>query len=130
MRSERAPLHVYEYYMRQSGMDVPVMLWLLSSFIAALAVGLLLLVGSAILRFNEPLLGVLGFAIVLDIMLAYPYLKGRGRIESIEANLPDALKQMADTLKAGSTYEYALREIAYSQYGALTEEMKKVLRKL
>ncbi len=126
----KPPLELYAYYMRQAELDVPVMVWIVASFIAALAVGLLLFAGSFILKLNEPLLGILGFFIVLDIMLGYPYLKGRGRIESIEANLPDALKQMADTLKAGSTYEYALREIAASQYGPLTDEIKKVLRKL
>ncbi len=124
------PLEKYEYYMQQSNLDVPVMLWLAGSFVAALAVGLLLFFGSAVLKINEPLLGVLGFAIVLDVMIGYPYLKGRSRIEAIEANLADALKQISDTLKTGSTYEYALREVAASQYGPLTDEMKKVLRKL
>ena len=126
----KPPLELYAYYMRQANLDVPVMVWIVASFVAALAVGLLVFAVTLILKINEPLLGILGFFIIADLMLGYPYLKGRARIESIEANLPDALKQMADTLKAGSTYEYALREIAASQYGPLTEEIKKVLRKL
>ncbi|MEK6971007.1 MAG: type II secretion system F family protein [archaeon] len=127
---KKTPLERYEYYMQQAGLDVPPLLWLAGSFLAGLAVGLFVFFGVAVLKVNEPLLGVLGFLIVTDIMIGFPYMKGKARIDSIEANLPDALKQIADTLKTGSTYEYALREVAASQYGPLTEEMKKVLRKL
>ena len=42
----------------------------------------------------------------------------------------DALKQMADTLKAGDTYESALREVANSDYGRLSEEIDLALRRL
>lgn len=131
MRFEKKkPLEKYAYFMQQSDLDVPPMLWIVGSFVAALAVGLLGFFVPLFLGANEPLFGFLGFIIVLDVMLGYPYLKGTARIESIEKNLPDALKQMADTLKTGATYEYALREVASAQYGALTVEMKKVLRKL
>ncbi len=126
----KTPLEKYEYYMQQAGLDVPVMLWLVGSFVASIAVGLLVFVGLLVLKVNEPLLSVLSFAIVIDLMVGYPYMKGRARIEAIEANLPDALKQISDTLKTGSTYEYALREVASAQYGPLSDEMKKVLRKL
>jgi archaellum biogenesis protein FlaJ (TadC family) len=63
-------------------------------------------------------------------MAGYPYIKETQRIEEIEAALPDALKQMADTLRVGGTYEYALREISTAGYGALTKETDAVLRKL
>lgn len=127
---KKTPLERYAYYMQQAGLDVPVLLWLAGSFLAGLAVGLFMFFGTTLLKINEPLLGVLGFFIVVDLMIGYPYMKGKARIDAIEANLPDALKQIADTLKTGSTYEYALREVAASQYGPLTDEMKKVLRKL
>ena len=48
-------------------------------------------------------------------------------INAIEEALPDALKQLSDTLKAGGTYEYALREIATSEYDYLSKEMKNVI---
>jgi flagellar protein FlaJ len=51
-------------------------------------------------------------------------------ISSIEKNFSDALKQMADTLKAGDTYESALREVSTSDYGRLSEEMGNALRRL
>ncbi len=127
---KKTPLEKYSYYMLQANLDVPPLLWLVGSFVAALAAGLLVFVGILVLKINEPLVGVLAFAIVLDVMIGYPYIKGRSRIESIEENLPDALKQISDTLKTGSTYEYALREVASAQYGPLSDEMKKVLRKL
>ena len=63
-------------------------------------------------------------------MLGYPYLKALERVSQIEESLPEALKQMSDTLKAGGTYEFALREVALSQYGPLSKEIEFVLRKL
>lgn len=57
-------------------------------------------------------------------------MKKESIIDSIEKNFSDALKQMADTLKAGDTYESALREIVESDYGRLSEEMQLALRRL
>lgn len=127
---KRSPIEKYAYYMQQANLDVPPLLWLGGSVIAAIALGLLVFVGTLILRINEPLHSILAFTIVLDVMIGYPYMKGRSRIDAIEEALPDALKQISDTLKTGSTYEYALREVASAQYGPLSDEMKKVLRKL
>ena len=68
--------------------------------------------------------------VVLDIVIAYPYLLALKRISSIEENLPDAFKQIGDTLKAGGTFEYALRGISTAEYGALSEEIDNILRRL
>jgi flagellar protein FlaJ len=57
-------------------------------------------------------------------------MKTESIIDSIEKNFSDALKQMADTLKAGDTYESALREVANAEYGRLSEEMDIALRRL
>ncbi|MDP2667003.1 MAG: type II secretion system F family protein [Candidatus Diapherotrites archaeon] len=127
---KRTLIDHYEYYLLQAGIDVPVMLWVLGSFIASLAAGALIFFGTQIIGINEPIFALLGLFIVLDMMIGVPYLKGRRRIELIEESFPDALKQISDTLKTGATYEYALREVANSQYGPLSDEMKKVLRKL
>ncbi|HLD58838.1 MAG TPA: type II secretion system F family protein [archaeon] len=84
-------------------------------------------------RLELPISQITSFAAflgVLDIMLGYPYLKAMERISQIEEALPEALKQMSDTLKAGGTYEFALREVALSQYGPLSKEIEMVLRKL
>jgi len=69
-------------------------------------------------------------AAVLILLLGYPYLKKESILNSIERNFSDALKQMADTLKAGDTYESALREVANSDYGRLSEEIDLALRRL
>jgi len=69
-------------------------------------------------------------AAILILLLGYPYLKKESIVNSIEKNFSDALKQMADTLKAGDTYESALREVANSDYGRLSEEIDMALRRL
>lgn len=66
----------------------------------------------------------------LVLLLGYPYMKKESIIDSIEKNFSDALKQMADTLKAGDTYESALREVVEADYGRLSEEMSLALRRL
>ena len=70
------------------------------------------------------------FIVLLDLLIGYPFWKGTARVEEIERNLADALKQMADTLRAGGTYEFALREVGTGEFGPLNEEINKVLRKL
>lgn len=67
---------------------------------------------------------------VFVLLIGYPYLKKESILDSIEDNFSDALKQMAETLKAGDTYESALREIVQSEYGRLSEEMEIALRRL
>lgn len=66
----------------------------------------------------------------LVLILGYPYLIKESIIDSIEYNFSDALKQMAETLKAGDTYESALREVVNSDYGRLSDEMEIALRRL
>lgn len=72
---------------------------------------------------------VVPFAVFI-FLIGYPYLKKESIIDSIEDNFSDALKQMAETLKAGDTYESALREVVQSEYGRLSEEMAISLRRL
>jgi flagellar protein FlaJ len=67
---------------------------------------------------------------ILVLLLGYPYMKKESIIDSIEENFSDALKQMADILKAGDTYESALREVVNADYGRLSEEMNIALRRL
>ena len=124
-------MHKYKGYVRDAGLKIPAE--------AFIPVVLGLSVGAAMILFIlitvlalpvSPLMAFIVFLVIADLGLGYPYLKAMARIDAIEEALPDALKQMADTLKAGGTYEYALREIATSQYGPLTKEMEIVLRKL
>ncbi|GEM_PF-343865 len=127
---------VYKEYLREVKWPFSPVVWLVISI--AVAVGFSALFG--IVFFVLHLLpvhwihGLVMTTVILivlaDIMISYPYLKAIKRTEKIEKALPDALKQMADTLKAGGTFEYALRGISSSEYGPLTEEMNIVLRRL
>ncbi len=121
----------YKKLLQQSRFKVSAELWALLSTALALAVTFPLFV--AISAFNlpvTPLISLVVFLVVIDILLGYPYLVAVRKMDAIENAMPDALKQMADTLKAGGTYEFALREIATSEYGPLSGEMEGVLRKM
>lgn len=116
----------YSDNLEQSGFPVDATLWIVIS----LAVSAVATLAFFMFFPKIPHIAAVLSIVVLDVMLGYPYLRAMQRISAIEETLPDALKQMADTLKAGGTYEYALREVAMSEYGALKKEMDTVLRKL
>lgn len=122
----------YARYLHSAEFKIDPFLWIIFAFIISLtlAIGIFFLV-SQIFKLDEGIqFGLLFFIVTIDLLIGYPYLKAQQRIDQIEESLPDALRQMADTLRAGGTYEYALREIATSEYGPLTKEMNEVLRKL
>ncbi|PIN98537.1 MAG: hypothetical protein COT90_03905 [Candidatus Diapherotrites archaeon CG10_big_fil_rev_8_21_14_0_10_31_34] len=141
-------LKKYEKYLSEINLKVDPLLWMTLSLLIALIIGLLtFFVLSFLSPVTDPALVAIGdqnpplsesmiimvfilFFVTLDLMLGYPYIKGIGRINKIEEELPEALKQMADILKAGGTYEYALREISHADFGPLTTELENVLRKL
>ena len=97
--------------------------WLAGSLLVSAAV--------AFLAFSvDARLSLLLFVVLADLLIGFPYFNAVKRVESIEDSLVDALKQMADTLKAGGTYEFSLREIASSGRGPLQAEFARVVRKL
>ena len=119
-------LRKYQANLRHINFQVNAIVWITLSVLLGLAVG-------AVIIFTFPEFyqgGIIVFVVIIDLMIGYPYIKASQRIDEIERNLPDALKQMADTLRAGGTYEYALREIATTEYGPLKKELNEVLRKL
>ena len=121
----------YKDMLKDVKFKIPAELWLLLSMAGAIAAAIA--VFAAITLYGlpiSPLVAFVIFLVVLDVMLGYPYMLAMNRINSIEEALPDALKQLADTLKAGGTYEYGLREISTSEYGPLSFEMENVLRKM
>lgn len=141
-------LKKYEKYLDEINLKVDPVLWIFLSFLIAVIVGILTFfilqlfspvtdsVQVALGAQDPPLtesmimLVFVMFFVACDLMMGYPYIKGIQRINSIENELPEALKQMADILKAGGTYEYALREISHADFGPLTDELENVLRKL
>ena len=72
------------------------------------------------------ILGIL----ILDLMLGIPYYISLGKIAALEEDLPDALRQMSTTFRAGGTYEYALKEVAIAEYKELSPEMTIVLKEV
>jgi len=124
-------LKKYGKYLRLNVARIDPRIWILGSIAIAAAIASLvyLLIFFKILDISIIFPLVAGF-VIADLLIGYPYIKEMNRIDEIETVLPEALRQMADTLKAGGTYEYALREISTADYGPLTKEIDTVLRKL
>jgi len=121
----------YRRMLKQLKFKMPAVAWLGLSTVLSLAVAAASFTAITLLSLPiSPIVALVLFLVVIDLMLGYPYMLATRRINSIEENLPDALKQLADTLKAGGTYEYALREISEAEYGPLSKEMENVLRKM
>lgn len=88
--------------------------------------------------------GIVGLFVVLPIpsillvpvaaLITFPALVfilpgqlAQARAAELEKSLPDALKQMASTLRAGVSVDGALEDIARSKYGELSKEFRKAL---
>ena len=124
-------LYVYEKWLSDIGLRIDPLVWITISIFVALAFGFLTLIVLSLLKATYAIIMVfVVMFVVADLLIGYPYLKGVQRVTEIERDLPDALKQMADILKAGGTYEYALRELANAEIGSLSKEIRNVLRKL
>jgi len=123
-------LKIYSGWVEFSQMKINAPTWLLISAGISIATALISALLSAIF-IPEITLIPAAFAIAaLVLTVGYPYMRKESIVENIEKNFSDALKQMADTLKAGDTYEGALREVVESEYGRLSEEMSFALRRL
>jgi len=126
MEQEKNMFEKYLEYYKFAGTNLPLPIWLSLGLVIAFGLG-----GAVMLLFPD--LWVLGLVMaiaVIDLSFGYPYFVGTRRIDAIERDLPDVLKQMADTLRAGGTYEFALREIQESDLGPIKREVEIALRKL
>ena len=78
----------------------------------------------------SPKLGILMFVVILDLGIGIPiYLYDR-HINNIERYWAEALKLIADTMKAGSSFDYALREVCVADFGELSFEINEVIRRI
>jgi flagellar protein FlaJ len=124
-------LEKYGKYLRQNVARIDPKIWIIGSVLVSVTIASLVFMLIFFKIANVSMIfPFVTLFMALDLLIGYPYIKEMNRIEEIETALPDALKQMADTLKSGGTYEYALREISTSDYGPLTKEVDNVLRKL
>ncbi len=98
-----------------------------AEFILSLSL-LLLGVGISLTLLLQDVRPFIVTAIAADIIVGYPYLVASKKLREVEEALPDALKQMASVLKAGGTFEVAIREVIASGYGELSRQFSRVLR--
>ena len=120
----------YNNWLRFSKMKFNAATWIPISIVLGISTGAILFF---VLNFLLQIVTIIPLAFgaaVGIILLGFPYMQKEKIVDSIERDFSDALKQMADTLKAGDTYASALREIVNSDYGRLSEEMKIALRRL
>jgi archaellum biogenesis protein FlaJ (TadC family) len=82
------------------------------------------------LQINGFLVGFISFIAIASLALIIPISIRNSRIESIEQNLPDALKHMSLVLKAGGTTETSLEEVSNADYGPLSAELRNGLKAL
>ena len=110
----------YARHLRLAGIRTSPYLLILSGTLVALVSLLLALVFHDLLPF---LVGLL----IADFIVFYPYYKGVQIVSEIDANLSDALKQIASTLQSGGTFEMAVREVVSADYGHLSKQFRYVL---
>jgi len=128
---EMSIMKKYARYLHTADFRIDPLLWIIYCIVAAIIISTIMFFIATYFNLEQSIaIGILGFIVILDLGLGYPYLKAEQKIEEIEEILPDALRQMADTLKSGGTYELAIKEVATSDYGPLKVEMNEVLRKL
>jgi archaellum biogenesis protein FlaJ (TadC family) len=120
----------YDDWVKFSKMHYDTRAWIMLSIFLTILVVFATVIFNIFVLDEINLLPVAFGSAALVLTMGYPYMRKESIINSIENNFSDALKQMADTLKAGDTYESALREVKNSDYGRLSEEMGIALRRL
>ena len=96
-----------------------------------LALGVLFLLGGIAGFFlTGDFLSLVLSLVLADLVVALPYLRGRKKIDEVEENIADALRQIAAVLRSGATFEVAVREIAVSDYGQLSKEFSRMLKEM
>jgi pilus assembly protein TadC len=128
--TEAMLIQKYQEWIDFSQINYPAPVWIGTSVAMCIFTGIISFALSSLLIAEFTLIPYSFGLATLIIMLGYPYMRKEAIIDSIEKNFSDALKQMADTLKAGDTYENALREVVEADYGRLSEEMQLALRRM
>jgi len=116
-------LEKYQIYLYSMKVKVPASYWL-----AVVALFALILGGIGYLV--VPKIGILLFVIILDLGIGIPVYLYDQHIKNIERYWPEALKLIADTMKAGSSFDYALREVCVADFGPLSFEINEVIRRI
>jgi flagellar protein FlaJ len=64
------------------------------------------------------------------LMLGVPYYLTQRRVAELDRMLPDALRQMASTLRAGVGIDAAMEDIVKSKYGPLSREFERAVMEI
>lgn len=118
-------LDKYQIYLYSIKIKVPALYWIATFFLLSVIAGALVYLVSSSAKF-----AILFFTVVLDLGLGIPMFLYNKHIEDIEHFWPDALRLIADTMKAGTSFDYALREVASADFGPLSFEFNEVVRRL
>ena len=104
-----------------------------TSILLTLLVCLGLVISGLFVRYPlpAPVLAILAAAILFPALIEWvpKFLAGK-RAEELERVLPDALRQMAGTLRAGVSVDAALEDIAKSNYGELSKEFERAVAEI
>lgn len=103
------------------------------TLLAAMVVGVAVGFVGMLLQFPipAPLLAILAaIATFPTLTLGVPYYLAQRRAAELEKALPDALRQMASTLRAGVGIDAAMDDLVKSRYGVLSDEFDRVVTEI
>lgn len=103
------------------------------TLLATILVGVAAVFIGMLLQFPlpAPLLAILvAIATFPALTIGVPYYLAQRRAAELEKALPDALRQMASTLRAGVGIDAAMDDIVKSKYGILSDEFDRVVTEI
>lgn len=124
-------LEKYQIYLESIKIKAPALSWILIMIILSLVLGLSFFLAGVFfeIAFLQKA-GILAFFIILDLGIGLPIYFYTKHISEIERHWPDSLRLVADTMKSGASFEYALREASTADFGALSYEYNEIIRRL
>jgi flagellar protein FlaJ len=81
-----------------------------------------------LLTLSFPFVGLGTFILSIGFGLVYPSFQASERASKVTRELPFALRQLSTQIKAGVSFSKAIYSLANSDYGALSEEMERVIK--
>ncbi len=115
-----------DYLLRVTNVDVPYEIYVAAVVFYGIVAAVL---GLVLFKLLHHPLALAPIALPASMIL-YPQVVQRARIKEIEENLPDALRQMVEELRAGSSVFEVVKSVAEGNYGALSEEFSIVVREM
>ncbi|MCD6230209.1 MAG: type II secretion system F family protein [Candidatus Diapherotrites archaeon] len=115
----------YKKYMNSAKLAAPPEIWIVGSIIASAVLSYL-----SFILLNDFFGSIILLLFLGTFSLGYPYMLHQKRIEDIDKNLPGVLREIATSLKSGGTMEHSLKEVIESDHGAMTHEIKVVIKEM